>query len=175
MEGLGAPFVIDAAHIDETPNADETPEAYVLRLAVEKALPVSLRHPGAFVVGADTSVIVDEVIFGKPADAADARRMLRALSGRSHEVLGAFSILKDGQTLSAMRSVTAVYIRPLSDDEIESYVRTGEPMDKAGAYAIQGLAAAFVSSIEGSASNVIGLDIAALSGALRQAGALRDG
>ena len=151
-----------AADIDERVLAGESPEAYVRRLAEEKAKAVAPRAGGRPVLAADTVVVIDGAILGKPADAADARRMLQLLSGRSHAVLTAVCL----NSVSRVE-ITAVEFDRLSPDEIDWYVASGEPMDKAGAYAIQGLASRFVISITGSYSNVVGLPVHVVSRMLK--------
>jgi septum formation protein len=154
LRSAGISFRVQAANIDETPLPGEAPVAYVRRLAREKAEAV----PGELVLGADTVVVAGGQILGKPVNANDAIRMLLLLSGRRHEVITGFC-LKGPETITG-HDTTAVFFAPLTVDEIRAYVATGEPMDKAGAYAIQGLASRFVERIEGSYSNVVGLPVA---------------
>jgi septum formation protein len=149
-------FTIRAADIDETQLPGESPREYVLRLSREKALAVA--RGNELVLGADTTVVIDNEIAGKPLDAEDARRMLRALSGQWHEVLTAVSLVRGDQILSGIAS-TRVKFAEMSEDEIDWYLTTGEPMDKAGAYGIQGYASRFVERIEGNYSNVVGLPV----------------
>ena len=158
LRAAGIEFEVIAADIDERVLAGESPEAYVRRLAEEKAKAVAPRAGGRPVLAADTVVVIDGAILGKPADAADARRMLQLLSGRSHAVLTAVCL----NSVSRVE-ITAVEFDRLSPDEIDWYVASGEPMDKAGAYAIQGLASRFVISITGSYSNVVGLPVHVVS------------
>ena len=164
LNAAGIEFDPMPAHVDETVQDGESPERYVRRLADAKACGILARSHGRPVVAADTVVVVDGQILGKPSDAADARRMLRLLSGRRHEVLTAVSVSLGGpdDVCPAASAVerTTVEFAPLSDAEIGWYVASGEPMDKAGAYAIQGLASRFVTRIEGSYSNVVGLPVA---------------
>lgn len=149
------------AHIPEDPRPGEGPIAYVVRLAREKAEAVfrELADSGATVLGADTTVTVDNLILGKPEDAADAARMLRLLSGRTHRVITGVAVATAAGTEVAAE-VTAVRFLTLSDDEIAGYVATGEPLDKAGAYAIQGRAARWIPRVEGCYFNVVGLPLA---------------
>jgi len=162
LSSAGIDHVVDAANVDETPLDGETPAAYAERLAREKASAVAARHPDAVVIGADTVVVIDDrilgkpVILGKPKDAADARRMLEALSDREHAVLTAVAVARGGRIRSETAE-TSVVMRKISPSEIASYVETGEPMDKAGAYAIQGGAAPFIAGISGDFDNVVGL------------------
>jgi septum formation protein len=154
----GIDHVVDAANVDETPRAGEEPRAYAERLAREKAAAVAARHPAAEVIGADTVVVIDDLILGKPADAADARRMLEQLSDREHAVMTAVAVARGGQIQSSVAE-TSVVMRKISPSEIAAYVETGEPMDKAGAYAIQGGAAGFIREISGDFDNVVGLPL----------------
>jgi septum formation protein len=156
LRQAGLDHVVEAANIDETARADEPPPAYAERLARGKAAAIAERHAGAIVIGADTVVVVDGEILGKPADAADARRMLAALSNREHAVLTAVAVARGGELQSSVAS-TSVWMRAIGDAEIAEYVSSGEPMDKAGAYAIQGGAARFVERISGDFDTVVGL------------------
>ncbi|MGE3404649.1 MAG: nucleoside triphosphate pyrophosphatase [Vicinamibacterales bacterium] len=159
LAAAGIPFDVAPADVDETRRPGEAPVAYCERLARTKALAAAERAPDRVVVAADTIVVAGADVFGKPEDAADARRMLQALSGRAHDVLTAVAIAAGGEVRTAVER-TAVEFVPLSEDEIAWYVESGEPMDKAGAYAIQGLASRFVARISGSYSNVVGLPVA---------------
>lgn len=169
LSGLGLEFLVDPADIDEGVRPGETPVAYVRRVASSKATTVAARHPTSVVLAADTTIDLDGAVLAKPADAADAARMLEALSGREHLAHTAMAIAVGG-LLNVVEVTTAVRMRPLSTAEIDWYVTTGEPLDKAGAYAIQGRAAAFVESVAGSVSNVVGLPMAEAVMALREAG-----
>jgi septum formation protein len=164
LDAAGIDFDPMPAHVDETVQDGESPERYVRRLADAKACGILARSHGRPVVAADTVVVVDGQILGKPVDANDARRMLRMLSGRQHEVVTAVSVSLGGpdDVCPAASAVerTTVEFAALTDAEIAWYVESGEPMDKAGAYAIQGLASRFVTRIEGSYSNVVGLPVA---------------
>jgi septum formation protein len=144
----------------------------VERLALAKAEAVALSHPDAFVIGADTTVAVDGESLGKPESVQDACRMLDKIQGRTHEVWGGIAVLHRGKEISRVWShVTQVRMCSMSRAEIERYVASGEPMDKAGSYAIQGLGLQFVESVQGSYSNVVGLNIASLMAVLRGLGA----
>lgn len=156
-----------AADIDETPLPNETPIAYVERLAIEKARAVLALRPDAMVLGADTTVTIDGEIFAKPLDKADAIRMLRQLSGRAHDVHTGIAIASKDAVRSAV-DTTRVWFDPMTDEDIAWYVATGEPLDRAGAYAIQGFASRFVPRIEGSYSNVVGLPVALVSSILKR-------
>ena len=164
------------ADVDESVQPGETPEDYASRVALAKARAISLQVPDRFVLGADTVVVVDDGILGKPTDSAEARRMLRALSGRSHIVMTAVILIRGAglpsQTVDARVERTHVEFATLTNDEIEWYAATAEPMDKAGAYAIQGLASRFVTRIEGSYSNVVGLPVSLVYGMCKRAGLL---
>jgi septum formation protein len=168
----GFDFEVHPAHIPEDPLPGEEPIAYVTRLACEKAQAVFTRlaqAPAAgndlAVLGADTTVTLDNQILGKPEDAADAARMLRLLSGRSHRVITGVALVTAKSTEVAAE-VTAVRFLTLSEAEIEAYIATGEPMDKAGAYAIQGRAARWIPRIEGCYFNVVGLPLALVAALL---------
>ncbi len=156
---LGVPFEVITPETDEIPLPHETPPVFAERAAVEKALWVHSRmSPDALVVAADTIVVLDGNILGKPRDAAEARAMLQALSGRSHEVMtGTCLVRREIQVTNVV--VTEVVFRELSAGEIEGYVASGEPMDKAGAYGIQGLAAGLVRAVRGSYTNVVGFPL----------------
>jgi septum formation protein len=160
---VGAQFETCSAEVDERAAPGERAEPHVLRLAEAKAragLASAPAEEGLVALGADTIVVIDRTILGKPRDGEDARRMLRLLSGRVHEVWTGVALVEadDGRGISeAARSL--VKFGALGDDVIERYVETGEPMDKAGAYAVQGYAALFVEAIEGSYSNVVGLPL----------------
>jgi septum formation protein len=158
---LGLRFDVRPADIDETPHPGESPDAYVLRLAQEKAAAVA-GDEGELVLAADTTVVCDGEILGKPVDDEDARRMLRLLSGREHEVLTGIALRAGGGRAVAHVESTRVRMAALSEAEIAWYVATGEPLDKAGAYAVQGLSSLFVDAVVGNHSNVVGLPIPAV-------------
>jgi septum formation protein len=153
----GLAHVVNAVPVDETRRSDETPIDYVVRLAREKAGSVHLPE-GAIVLAADTTVAIGDEIFGKPEDETDALRMLRALSGRDHWVYTGICLLSRKKTINDV-AATRVTFLDLEDAEIEEYTRSGEPFDKAGAYAIQGLASKFIAGIEGCYQNVVGLPV----------------
>jgi septum formation protein len=159
LTAAGLPFDVAPADVDESRWPGEAPESYCERVARAKALAVAARAPGRVVLAADTIVVVDAEVFGKPVDGPDARRMLLALSGRIHEVLTAVAIAAAGGVRTVVERTTVEFV-PLAEADIAWYVDTGEPMDKAGAYAIQGLASRFVARIQGSYSNVVGLPVA---------------
>jgi septum formation protein len=158
LTAAGIAYEIRVADIDESHRPGESPVEYCARLAREKALAVPAL-PDEIVLGADTTVIVDDEIMGKPSDEEDAARMLSVLSGRRHEVITGVC-LRRGDMLLVETATTAVWFQSLSDAEIGWYISSGEPFDKAGAYGIQGLASRFVDRIDGSWTNVVGLPVA---------------
>jgi len=193
LRNAGIPFTVQPSDIDETPLAGERPRQCAERLAREKALAVWRSRPQDLVLGADTIVAVDEMILGKPLDANDAHRMLRMLSGRVHRVITGVCLVgsmasphlpvvsktasysdeilrTENGELRTTSETTVVTMSELSDDEIRDYVATGEPMDKAGAYGIQGMAARWIPRIEGDYSNVVGLPVALVYRMLRERG-----
>ena len=160
LRTMGWPFEALAANIDESRRHDEDAPTYVERIARAKAEDVSLRLPSATVVGADTVVVVDGKILGKPGGEEDARRMLRLLQGRRHEVLTGVAVFNSGGDQPRVaHEVTEVRFAEMTEDEVDWYVATGEPIDKAGAYAIQGFGARFIKGIKGDYSNVVGLPV----------------
>lgn len=166
LRQAGIRFVVRPAEVDETPLPGEAARDYVMRIAREKA-GAAAAGPGEVVLGADTTVTIDGEILAKPLDAADARRMLYALSGRRHKVLTGICLQSDTRVIEDCAE-TSVWFAPLSSQEIEDYAASGEPMDKAGAYAIQGLASKFVQRIEGCYFNVMGLPVAMVYRHLRE-------
>ena len=157
LQQCGLEFEIRRPDIDETPRPGEAPREYVARLSSEKAI-VEI-HSNEIVIAADTTVDLDGAILEKPADSADARRMLASLSGRTHQTHTGVTVVGSRGTSTCVVTTSVTFV-DLTDDMIQWYVATGEPADKAGAYAIQGGAAAFVVGIEGSVSNVVGLPLA---------------
>jgi len=182
LRNAGIPFVVQATGIPEIPEEGEAPQTFAERLAREKALTVFRQRPTDFVLGADTIVVVDAEILGKPGDAADAARMLRLLSGRRHQVTTGVCLIgsqlrsensKPKASFEDVRSETTfLTMDDLSDDDIRSYISTGEPMDKAGAYAIQGRASRWISGIEGDYFNVVGLPVSLVYKMLWEHGAV---
>jgi septum formation protein len=160
LERAGLRFSVIPSEFDEASISASTPDDYVRRLAVEKARDIGRKHPECWVIGADTVVVVDNGILGKPASPSEARGMLQRLSGRTHQVLTGYCICRMSGTRSFADTVrTDVHFKALSNDEIEWYIATGEPLDKAGAYAIQGIGAFLVKRINGSYTNVVGLPV----------------
>jgi septum formation protein len=159
LRAAGIPFEVFPVTVDEAVLKGEPPGEHVRRLAREKADAGYASHPSAVVIGADTIVLISGEILGKPRDAKDAVRMLRLLSGREHEVLtGVAIVARRGVAVEVAR--TRVWVNPLSEADISEYVATGEPLDKAGAYGIQGLGSRFIDRIQGSYANVVGLPVA---------------
>jgi septum formation protein len=183
LQNAGISFVVQPANVDEAPLANEPARECAERLAGEKAAEVWQSRPQDLVLGADTIVVVDESILGKPVDAADAQRMLRMLSGRTHQVItgvclmgprsggqgpGGLRLRAENPELRTNSEITLVTVGEISDQEISDYVASGEPMDKAGAYAIQGRASRWIPRIEGDYSNVVGLPVALVYRMLRE-------
>jgi septum formation protein len=167
----GVDFQIVESGIDELRARGETAPDFARRMACEKAVAVSLRHPGALVLGADTVVEIDAEVLGKPRGRDHARRMLQTLSGRVHRVFTGFALTRAGQVVESAAIVSEVRFRELSSAEIEQYIATNEPYDKAGGYAIQGDANGFVAAVTGSTTNVMGLPLDEVLEALRRHGA----
>jgi len=164
----GIPYIIDAADVDE--NTDLGARDAVVELSRRKALACAAKHPGMAVLGSDTLVAIDDRPLGKPVDAEDAFRMLKELSGREHQVYtGVTVIAADGRVFSGLDCST-VHFAVMSDEEIRGYIATGEPMDKAGAYALQGIASLWIESVEGTPSGVIGLPMPLTRSLLSRAG-----
>jgi nucleoside triphosphate pyrophosphatase len=156
---LGVPFEVVTSDVPETPAPAESPAAFAQRVARDKAAEVARRCPEALVLAADTVVAVEGAIFGKPRDRADARRMLEALSGRTHVVLTAVALRTPAGDVEELVVRSAVEFRALTAREIENYLDGSEPFDKAGAYAVQGEAQRFVVQVRGSYTNVVGLPV----------------
>lgn len=173
LRGAGIPFHAHAPHINEEQIPGEGPLEYVVRLSREKAQAVAAFYPQGHVLGADTIVVVDQQILGKPQGHADAIRMLRLLSARGHEVTTAVSLIVPGTRTETRTCTTKVFFRELTEDEIQQYVAGNEPMDKAGAYAIQGGASLWTDRIEGEYSNVVGLPLSVVTEMLRTNGLLK--
>ena len=160
LEDLGMDFTVHVGDVDETPKPSESPEDFVCRMAFEKADIVSQQHHLSWVLGADTVVVLDGEILGKPADEASARSMLKSLSGRCHGVWTGFCLSSVENAVAEKQAIkTVVRFSELTDDIINAYVATGEPFDKAGSYGIQGKGGFLVEEIHGSYSNVVGLPL----------------
>jgi septum formation protein len=159
LRNAGIPFEVQPAHIPEDTRPGEQAKQCAERLAREKALAVAKQRPQDIVLGADTVVAIDDQILGKPVDRSDAIRMLRMLSGREHQVITGVCVVANGQPRTTSET-TKVTMAEITEQEIIDYVASGEPMDKAGAYAIQGIASRWIPCIEGDYSNVVGLPVA---------------
>lgn len=171
LQQAGVAFTVIPSNAAEDILPGEAPAEYAQRVAEAKARDVAQNHPGSWVLGADTIVVVNREILGKPRDRADGWRMLRLLSGRRHEVMTAFVLISEnGRTEARQVVTTAVTFKSLSDTQIQEYLATGEPFDKAGAYAVQGIGAALVDRVEGSYTNVVGLPLDQVLAALCAAG-----
>jgi septum formation protein len=171
LEAMRIPFEKQAPDVDETPLLDEPPGDMVLRLAETKAEVIARRNPGRWVLAADTTVALDEHVLGKPEDAADAVRMLMLLQNRVHQVHTGLCLQRDREVHSFV-DTAGVRFRPMSEAQARWYAGTGEPMDKAGSYAIQGIGALFVAGVEGSFATVMGLPVERLAEVLTRLGLL---
>ena len=168
-------FRVIPSRTEETRRREEPPQTYVARIAAEKARAVAERQPGFWVLAADTIVVLEGQVFGKPTNVDHARQMLTSLSGRSHHVMTAFVLLDPaGQTTAAERVTSQVTFKELSESEVTAYLATGEPFDKAGAYAIQGKGRDLVAQVSGSRTNIIGLPMDEVTAALRAVGLLSE-
>ena len=169
LTSLGIPFAVDVPGVPEAVGPGESGERAASRLAADKAAEVAARRPGRWVLAADTLVVLDGDVLGKPADEGEASAMLRRLSGREHRVVTAVRLRRDAGSGREAIAWSAVRFAPLSPAEIAWYVATGEPMDKAGAYAVQGHGSRFVESVTGSFTNVMGLPARAVYELIREA------
>ncbi|MBW2632372.1 MAG: septum formation inhibitor Maf [Deltaproteobacteria bacterium] len=173
LEGMGIEFDVIPSGINEDFLNGETPREHVLRLSKEKSSAVSRNNPDAWVLGADTIVIIDGDVIGKPGTQNDARAMLARLSGREHRVITGFTIVNKSADVMITDAVESfVIFKEISEDEMDWYVKTKEPYDKAGGYAVQGMAAFFIREIRGSYTNVVGLPLTEVVTALKKVGAL---
>jgi septum formation protein len=170
LAAAGIAFDVVPADVDETPRPGEAPEALVRRLATAKAGRVAAGRPNRFVLGADTVVVVDGAVLGKPADPPEAAAMLRRLSGRAHTVLTGIALAGPDGSLATAVASSMVEMARLDEVDIDWYMRSGEGFDKAGGYAIQGLAARFVTRVDGSYAAVVGLPVAEVHRLLRKSG-----
>lgn len=171
LEAMRIPFEVWAPDVDETPYFGEEPDRMVLRLAKAKAGIVAQVNPGRWVIAADTTVAVDHHVLNKPVDAADAVRMLMLIQGRRHEVHTGLCLQRDGE-VHALVDTAEVHLRPVSQQQARWYAATGEPMDKAGGYAAQGIAALFISRIDGSFATVMGFPVERFGDLARELGLL---
>src|SRR5208283_2934275 len=169
LRSAGISFEVQPADIPENALPGEAAKDCAERLARDKALAVASQRPHDFILGADTVVVVDGLILGKPSDAADAARMLRLLSGRTHRVVTGVCLVVKGEPVVSSET-TVVTVNELTDKDIADYVASGEPMDKAGAYAIQGMASRWISRIDGDYGNVVGLPVALVWRMMRENG-----
>lgn len=175
LRGFGFDLEVIPSHVPEVPRPGERPEDYVVRLALEKGSEVGQRRAGAWIISADTVVVLGDRLLEKPVDEADARSMLGLIAGKTHIVYTGVALQQfreDGEIVSRRQELarSSVTMMPLGDDDIRRYVASGEPMDKAGGYAVQGIGAMLIDSIEGSYSNVVGLPLATLFRMLREVG-----
>lgn len=170
LKSLGLEFEVSPSHVEETTDPKQSPEHNATHIARDKARWVARQNPGSYVLGADTMVVLDQEIIGQPADEEDACRILLKLTGKQHRVItGVVLIAPEAQEYEAA-VVSTVSIKSISENEIRSYIATGESLDKAGAYAIQGEGSFLVESWEGSYSNIVGLPLEALTDLFQQAG-----
>jgi septum formation protein len=171
LASIGIDFEVIPSHVPEEHQPGEAPEEYVARLSRDKAAAIAANHPQRWVIAADTTVLLGEQLLEKPVDRADAARMLATIAGKTHVVYTGVT-LEHGERRYRETRVAESEVRmlPLSSGDIEWYVATGEPLDKAGAYAVQGIGAMFIDSIHGSYTNVVGLPLALLFQMLRKAG-----
>lgn len=169
LELVGIPHLVDQPRILERPEPGELPQTTALRLAREKAMSVAQRRPDDAVLAADTLVVLGDELLGKPASPADAERMLARLSGREHRVVTAVALAR-GERVDERCDVTRVWFRPLTDEQIRDYVATGEPLDKAGSYGVQGYGALLIERIDGDFFGVMGLPLRLVADLLARAG-----
>jgi septum formation protein len=171
LTSIGLTFDVIPSDVPEVRAAGETPQEYVARLSRDKAQAIASRHPDAWIIAADTTVLLGDELLEKPADADDAKRMLAAIAGQTHIVYSGVTLQNASRAWRDTHvAESQVQMLPLDAREIAWYVSTGEPMDKAGAYAVQGIGAMFIESINGSYTNVVGLPLALLFQMLKRAG-----
>jgi len=171
LEKIGLRFEVEPSNYEEDMHSGLEPHEFAQRISLEKAEVVARKHKNAIVISADTLIVFGSQILGKPHTEKEARKMLETINGKSHSVITGFSIIDTGKNKALSKSVeTKVYIRKLASVEIEAYVKSKESLDKAGAYAIQGLGAVIVERIEGDYFNVVGLPLSALTEALKEFG-----
>jgi len=171
---LGLDFAVMPSGADESFRPGESPPAHVLRLSADKAGLIAAAHPGSWILGADTIVVIDGAVLGKPADPAEARRMLKKLSARSHTVFTGFTVTRKTVRITVSNVVeSTVLFREIQEDEMAWYVNSPEPYDKAGGYAVQGMGAFFIKEINGSYTNVMGLPLCEVVDVLKKLGAVK--
>lgn len=171
LASIGVEFDVVPSHVPEEHQPGEAPEEYVARLSREKAHAIAAQHPSRWIIAADTTVLLGDQLLEKPLDEHDAARMLSLIAGRTHTVYTGVTVQNVERRYQETRvAESEVRMLPLPPEDVEWYVRTGEPMDKAGAYAVQGMGAMFIDSIHGSYTNVVGLPLAMLFQMLRKAG-----
>ena len=171
LGSIGVDFEVIPSHIPEERGEGETPEEYVARLSREKAHAIAAKHPDRWIIAADTTVALDDLVLEKPIDPEDAKRMLKTIAGKTHVVYTGVTLLNVAKQWQETRvAESEVRMLPLDARDIDWYVATGEPLDKAGAYAVQGIGAMFIDSIHGSYTNVVGLPLATLFQMMRKAG-----
>ncbi|PKN65930.1 MAG: septum formation inhibitor Maf [Deltaproteobacteria bacterium HGW-Deltaproteobacteria-10] len=173
LQSVGLKFKTIPAHVNEEYIAGESPREHVKRLARDKALAIARKYPDSWVLGADTIVVIDGLILGKPKNKTQARQMLERLSGREHKVFTGFTLSRMASSVIKTKAIqSAVQFKPISADEMEWYIGCDEPYDKAGGYAVQGRGAYFIESIRGSYTNVIGLPLCEVLEELKKIGAI---
>ena len=171
LASIGVDFDVLPSHVPEEHQPGEAPEEYVARLSRDKAAAIAAQHPSRWIIAADTTVLLGDQLLEKPVDQSDAVRMLSLIAGRTHTVYTGVTLQNAGRAYHETRvAESEVRMLALPREDIEWYVRTGEPMDKAGAYAVQGIGGMFIDSIHGSYTNVVGLPLAMLFQMLRKAG-----
>jgi septum formation protein len=169
LEQVGLDFTVEVSDFDETQIKFKTPQEMVKKLSLEKAKIIAKKNPNAIIIGADTDVVLNNEILGKPKSKQDAVRILKLLSGKAHEVITGFTVIS-GNKVVTKHVTSKVKFKKLTDAEIKAYVKTGEPMDKAGGYGIQEKGGLFIEDIQGDYSNIVGLPIFAVSEVLKQFG-----
>ncbi len=170
LQSLGVDFEVSPSQVAEITDPDQSPQQNATKIARDKALGVARRYPGSFVLGADTIVVLNQEIIGQPSDEEDACHILSKLAGKQHQVITGVALITPETKEYSTAVVSTVHIKSVSENKIRSYVATGEPLDKAGAYAIQGKGSFLVESWNGSWSNIVGLPLEALTGLFQQAG-----
>lgn len=171
FESLNIPFTVDSSSVDEKINTKVNPKTFAKKLALAKVRDVAKRHKNAILIGADTIVAIGHLILGKPKDKDDAKKMLRLLNGRKHLVITGLAIIDQLSKKTISKSIVSkVWFKKLTDEQIDEYIETGEPLDKAGGYGIQGRGDAFIVKIEGEWANIVGLPLTLLTKELKKFG-----